>query len=67
MRASAVSRITEGTDWLQLHEEHVQNVQEFKQHHIHLPNDKGEEMPLTHCRRPDTPVHANLIFLERDG
>ncbi len=27
----------------------------MKQHHVHTLNDKGERVPLTHCRRPDNP------------
>ena len=35
--------------------EHVQRMQELKQHHVHTLNSKGERVPLTHCRRPDDP------------
>ena len=35
--------------------EHVQSIQEMKQHHVHTLNSKGERVPLTHCRRTDNP------------
>ena len=34
----------------------------MKQHHIHLPNEKGERVPLTHCRRPDDPTKCKSDF-----
>ena len=44
----------EGRRWLEKYMEHVQRLQELKQHHVHLPNaETGEREPLTHCRRPD--------------
>ena len=49
-------RVLEGRTWMQSHlVEHVEQLQQLKQHHVHLPNDKGERVPLTHCRRPDNP------------
>ena len=35
--------------------DHVQRVQEMKQHHVHTFKSKNERVPLTHCRRPYTP------------
>lgn len=35
--------------------EHVQTLQELKQNHVHVPNAKGERVPLAHCRRADNP------------
>ena len=35
---------------------HVQALQEYRQHHVHVPNpDTGKREPLTHCRRADDP------------
>ena len=48
--------IEDGRRWVQSYLTHVQQIQEMKQHHIHLPNEKGERVPLTHCRRPDDPT-----------
>jgi len=28
----------------------VEELQRHKQHHVHLPDDKGERRPLAHCR-----------------
>ena len=42
-------RAKKGREWLQQFLEHIQQIQEMKQHHIHLPNEKGEKVPLTHC------------------
>ena len=37
-------------------DEHVQCIQECRQHHVHLPDPKtGERVPLTHCQRKDNP------------
>lgn len=53
---SKVDLVKEGRQWLNHHlAEHVQELQELKQHHVHLPNEKGERVPLTHCRRSDNP------------
>ena len=57
-----VARITHGRDWLQKFLSHVQQIREMKQHHIHLPNEKGERVPLTHCRRPDDPTKCKGDF-----
>ena len=38
-------------------------IQELKQHHVHPPSgDKGERMPLTHCRRQDNPSKCKSDF-----
>jgi hypothetical protein len=42
--------------------EHVQRVQEMKQHHIHTLNQKGERVPLLHCRRADNPTKCEGNF-----
>ena len=36
--------IQKGREWLQLFLKHVQQIQEMKKHHIHLPNEKGEKV-----------------------
>ena len=56
-------KIEEGAAWLSKHlSEHVQELQESKQHHVHLPNDKGERVPLTHCKRADNPTKCKSDF-----
>jgi len=55
-------KIQKGREWLQQFLDHVQQIQEMKQHHIHLPNEKGEKVPLTHCRRPDDPTKCKSDF-----
>ena len=54
----------EGRTWCQMYFfDHVQRVQEMKQHHVHTPNPKtGERLPLTHCRRPDNPKLCTSDF-----
>jgi len=53
----------EGRLWLQQYLEHVQRLQELKQHHVHLPDaETGERQPLTHCRRPDNPKACKADF-----
>ena len=37
-------------------------IQEHRQHHIHIPNEKGERLPLTHCRRKDNPKVCKADF-----
>ncbi|HIE71391.1 MAG TPA: hypothetical protein EYP98_15145 [Planctomycetes bacterium] len=55
-QASAERVVAEGRKWRREYLfEHVQRVQEMKQNHVHTLNDKGERVPLTHCRRPDNP------------
>ena len=50
------SKVEEGRTWCQRYLfDHVQRVQEMKQHHVHTLNAKGERVPLTHCRRVDNP------------
>ncbi len=57
------NQIEEGQQWLQTHlDDHVQELQELKQHHVHWPNEKGERIPLTHCRRPDNPSKCKADF-----
>ena len=46
----------DGPSWREKYlKEHVQDIQERKQHHVHTLNSKGERVPLTHCRRTDNP------------
>ena len=42
--------------------DHTQIIQEHRQHHIHIPNEKGERVPLTHCRRKDNPQECKADF-----
>ena len=57
------NQIEEGQQWLQTHlDDHVQELQELKQHHVHWPNEKGERVPLTHCRLPDNPSKCKADF-----
>jgi hypothetical protein len=42
--------------------EHVQRVQEMKQHHVHTLTQKGERVPLLHCRRADSPTKCEGDF-----
>ena len=50
-------------EWLTIYlEVHVQDVQEKKQHHVHIMNNKGERVPLTHCRRADDPKKFKAGF-----
>ena len=44
-------------DWLALHQKDNLNVQELRQHHIHLPSasDPSVRVPLAHCHRTDRP------------
>ena len=41
---------------------HVQQVHEMKQHHVHLPNSKGDLVPLAHCQRKDNPLKCKSDF-----
>ena len=52
-----------GEDWLNTYlGDHVQRIQELKQHHVHTVNKNGERVPLTHCRRPDNPKKCKGDF-----
>ena len=42
--------------------EHVQRLQELKQHHVHTLNSNGERVLLTHCRRVDDPAKCKGDF-----
>ena len=49
--------------WLSAYlEDHVQRIQELKNHHVHPFNDKGDRVPLTHCRRADDPSKCKGDF-----
>ena len=53
----------DGTSWREKYlKEHVQTIQEMKQHHVHTFNSKGERVPLTHCRRADNPNKCRADF-----
>ena len=53
----------DGTSWREKYlKEHVQSIQEMKQHHVHTLNSKGERVPLTHCRRADNPNKCRADF-----
>ena len=41
---------------------HVQRIHELKQNHVHLPNKKGQLMPLAHCQRKDNPQKCKSDF-----
>ena len=58
------ARVVEGMQWLQQHlHEHVQDMQELKQHHVQLPSgEKGERVPLTHCKCADNPSKCKSDF-----
>ena len=48
-------KIQQGKDWLhQYLHQHVQRIQELKQHHVHMWNqEKNDYVVLEHCRRKD--------------
>ena len=46
--------------------DHVQRVHELKQNHVHLPNQKGEMMPLAHCQRKDNPHKCKSDFPRKE-
>ena len=54
--------VAQGQEWLLNYVTHVQELQEHKQHHVHPPNDKGERVPLTHCKRKDNPTLCKSEF-----
>ena len=61
--ATASARVLSGKNWLfQFLGCHVQRLQEHKQHHVHLPNEQGVRMPLTHCKRVDDPKKCKADF-----
>ena len=42
---------------------HVQQLQEHKQHHVHIWNEElGRYLPLRHCRRKDKPLECKSDF-----
>ena len=44
-------------------EDDVEQLQQRKQHHVHLPQGpKGERMPLAHCRDPNDPSRCKSGF-----
>ena len=52
-----------GRKWLQQYlGDHVQQLQDHKQHHVHTLNAEGERVPLTHCKRPDNPKLCKADF-----
>ena len=57
------SDLNEGRVWLREYlEEDVQQKQEHRQHHIHIPNDDGTRIPLAHCRHIDNPKLCKSEF-----
>ena len=58
------TQLDEAIDWKKTYlQEHVQAVQEHRQHHVHIWNDKkGMYMPLTHCQRKDDPTKCKADF-----
>ena len=42
--------------------DHVQTIQEMKQHHVHIMSSKGERLPLAHCQRADNPKECKSDF-----
>ena len=60
-------QVREGQDWLQAYlTEHVQQIQEMKQHHVHPLQADGTRSLLQHCRRVDDPSKCKGDF-PRDG
>ena len=54
---------TSGQAWLTDYHADVQKVQQLKQHHVHILNEKtGEREPLTRCRRADNPKLCQADF-----
>lgn len=56
----------ESEKWEKEYRRHVQYVQEHRQHHIHLPNRKGERTPLPSCRKKEKPCECKHGF-PREG
>ena len=53
----------DGKTWLNKYlSQHVQRIQELKQHHVHTLNAKGERVPLAHCRLADNPQKCKSDF-----
>ena len=42
--------------------EHVEDIAQLKQHHVHVLNNQGERVPLSHCRRADKPKKCKADF-----
>eukprot|EP00973_Karenia_brevis_P032599 4500568-Karenia_brevis.AAC.1 len=61
-KPSCLSQNLSPKAWKKNYLEHVQVVQEMKQHHVHTVNHKGERMPLLHCRRPDDATKCKSNF-----
>ena len=48
--------LNEARCWLREYlDEHVQDLQEHRQHHIHIMTEDGTRAPLAHCKRLDNP------------
>ena len=49
--------------WAQVYlMEDVEELQQHKQHHVHLPDDSGKRQPLAHCRDPANPAKCKSGF-----
>ena len=60
--ASMKSMIKDGTNWLRQYVPYKQRLQEMKQHHVHIMDEKGVRRPLTSCRRRDKPAECKGGF-----
>ena len=48
--------LNEARCWLREYlDDHVQDLQEHRQHHIHIMTEDGTRVPLAHCKRLDNP------------
>ena len=53
----------DGASWREKYlNEHVQSIQEMKQHHVHTLNSNGERGPMMECRRADNPSKCRGDF-----
>lgn len=48
--------------WATAYKQNFQKYQQWKQHHVHTLNAKGERVPLTHCKRLDKPSCCKAEF-----
>jgi len=62
--SSGKSVIERGRDWLRSYlSDHVQRLQELKQHHVHIwDEEKQEYIVLEHCRRKDKKNECKSFF-----
>ena len=58
-----LSSDVDAQEWRNLYlGDHVQEIQEKKQNHVHILNAKGERVPLSHCKRADNPKKCKGDF-----